>query len=188
MKRLFVALFIGLALISTACSSEAPAVPTDGDKTSLKGIMLKNMIADLKSQPAKDAEFELIAEQVDSVNTVVTILANNPSAQAVTGAQAWLTYPESITAVKIDTSNSAFDIAAPNEDDIDRDAGIVKIGRSKTGDPVNATQLELAKVVFAKKPGSQLALIDFLAGHMQINVVQDNDSYNIALQSSPLTI
>lgn len=167
----------------------------NSDSTSKEEI--HNLIRTVQSKPKQSAEFEIELKQMDASTTAATIFILNPEQKAIQSAEAWLTYnPAIITALKIDTDASAFNMAAPNENDIEPSFGLIKIGRSHSESPVNENRIEFATITFSKDSSQKDldAFIDFYdyredGGHIQINTLLEGTVYNIAkIPRSPATI
>lgn len=205
-----ICIIIGLTLIlvlNTSCRFTDVEVPQDNGETQKEAVIdkeaitpkeeIKKRIEEAKIKPALSAEFELETKQVDKFTTIATIFVLNPEQVAIQSVQSWLTYnPENIMAAKIDTSNSAFNVAAPDENTIEPLFGLIKIGRSQSEDAITETKIEVAKVVFTKNKEQKDmdAFIDFYdyqeeGGHSQIHILEDGTVFNIAKPPvSPATI
>lgn len=145
------------------------------------------LLANIQDLPNTSAELILEEESSDPYTTVVTIKAKNPDQYNIQSVRTWLTYdPTTLKAVKIDTSNSPFQIAAPQENTIEEAFGLIKIGRANVSNEVRDEEIEIAKIVFVKKlEEDQVSIIDFYnhkgnKGNTQVNTVINKNVINIS--------
>jgi hypothetical protein len=154
------------------------------------------LLANISELPSKSVELFLEENNTDPYTMVVTVKAKNPKKYNLQSVRTWLTYaPEKLQAVKIETKNSPFQIAAPEENMIDPESGLIKIGRANVSEKVQDEEIEIAKIVFVKKiQNDDATIIDFYnhknsKGHTQANVVLNNQVINVAKKpNSPALI
>lgn len=120
------------------------------------------------------------------------IYVKNPSQQEIISTQSWIEYDnQKLKAVKIDTSNSAFDFVAPGENHFDQEKGLIKIGRSSISTETNGAELFVGNITFkvlSKSTGNAvLKFHDYKlgeSGHTSVRVMEENYPVNV-LESNP---
>ncbi len=179
-KILLAAIIVILASnLLVACSpvgvSEAGVKRIEEAQTLKKTVQLR-----LEEQIGKDIQLKIILD--------------NPEKMPVTSAETWLTYnPKLLTGLELDTSNSAFELAAPYSNDFDQNAGLVMLGRS-TATPIMDAEILIAEIRFKKivDGAAMIEAYDYkhnLKGHTSVNMMVGNDPLNILLKpESPLFI
>lgn len=196
------ALVIMLSLLSSCRFSNDVSTPKNAEQThnstdATSNEEIYNLIKTEQLKPEKSAEFTIELNQIDALTTTATIYILNPEQKAIQSAEAWLTYnPANISAQKIETDTSLFNMAAPNENNIEPAFGLIKIGRSHSEAPITESRIELATITFSKDESQKDldAFIDFYdyqedGGHIQINTLLEGTVYNIAkAPRSPATI
>ncbi len=112
---------------------------------------------------------------------------DNPSAQSIVSVRSWLSYnPDFLEAVSIDTKDSPFTLSAPGEFEIDRDQGLIKLGRSNVSGGYKQIESKIATVHFKVKTAYAVdALIEVYdyqnseLGHTSVNIIDQAFPMNI---------
>lgn len=137
-----------------------------------------------------DAELSLEASQkVVQKNDefTVDILLKNPGQQKIISVRTWLEFDSTLLeGISIDTANTPFNLAAPNEDEISNGEGLVKIGRSNILGGFDGSEDKVATVKF-KALSSDSALTSIKFYNYQIDEL-GNTSVNIIDGGLPLNI
>lgn len=147
---------------------------------------------------AGDASLELKPSVTDAKmgdEFTVDIELKNPGAQSVISVRSWLEYnPAALSAENIDTSKSAFTLAAPGEDEVNAGEGHVQIGRSNISGGVTDAESTVATVRFRVLAGnaqtSEIKFYDYQVselGHTSVNIIDSGFPVNI-LSEEPKSI
>lgn len=137
-----------------------------GSGETLKPMAGNNAVITLSQSLSKSVTAELNQTKISQNLFKVTIILTNPDKKEIFSTRTWLAYnPKILKAVKILTENSDFDLAAPQENEIDETRGLIKIGRSKIGGQgVNRTNISVAEITF-EKTSTGAAMLDFYNYH-----------------------
>lgn len=119
----------------------------------------------------------------------VEIKLKNPQAKEIRSVRTWLAYnPQGLKATKINTADGQFDIAAPSEEKIDNEKGLIQLGLSKINNQkVSLTEIKVAEIIF-EKIGKGAQVIDFYnfqedtTSNVSVNIELDGLIYNIVKQ------
>ncbi len=180
-----VLLFGAISLLG-GCSSQEAAEQAQAPSEGLK-------LAAVSEQAERDVALELkSSREGDEITIVVTL--DNPNNKPITSVQTWLSYdPSALEGVAISDEGSAFEFAAPYEQDFDQISGVAKVGRSSSV-PVTDNSIDVATINF-KATAEGTTFVDAfdyqttLSGHTSANVVVDGDAYNVMLKpESPALI
>ncbi|MBI5414923.1 hypothetical protein HZA38_05425 [Candidatus Peregrinibacteria bacterium] len=174
MKRFLAALsIVSLVVFGSGCAL-LPKKNTSGDAL----IKLIEAERNLK----KDVSLTLQTLSNTAETSEVEILLKNPSLQKIESVRAWVNFPPKI----VEGKNIAFAenivLAAPGEDTIDNENGIVKIGVSLDPQKNSASEISLGKITFSKKSSETVALSFFDArtdGHTFVLIEYNGDLRNI---------
>jgi len=93
----------------------------------------------------------------------IDLVIENPKREMITSVRAKLKFnSEDILVTDLDTQDSDFNLAAPNENDIDEDEGTVMIGRSFTGGSKSNQEFFVGTLtISALKNGAKLEFMNF---------------------------
>ncbi|MDH5597468.1 MAG: hypothetical protein OEY44_05140 [Candidatus Peregrinibacteria bacterium] len=180
-KILLAALIVlGIANVLTACSPNG-ASSVGMERIEVAQVYRKTVELGLREVNSEDG-------------LTLEIVVSNPEGKALSSAQVWLAYnPDQLKGLKLDTSDSAFELMAPYENDFDEELGLVMLGRS-TESAISDTEIVLARVSFERLTDGS-AMIDAydyqldLSGHTSVNTLVEGEPVNVLLQpESPLYV
>ena len=168
-------ILFGLLTLLTGCHFST-------EKTSSETVQSVEFLQNIR----KSATVQLSQETISPEKIKIKIMLENPEQKEIISARTWLAYdPAVLNAIEIDTTNSDFDLFAPGENNIDATAGVIKIGRSKTGaQKITSSQIIAAEVIF-EKISTVTTSIDFFnyhednSGNTSINIQLDDSVFNI---------
>lgn len=186
-KTIFIIGILTLILTASCTVSTEKNEPShDTAKTEEAAQELKENIQKIQIKPEQSAEIYLTQKKADASNIIITVMVKNSKKIPVQSVRSWLSYnPKQITAVKIDTTKSSFETAAPTENNIEPLFGLIKIGRSTLGAGILDADIEVAKIVCTIKDPQTPSIMDFFdyqsgeEGHTQIQTIQDGQVFNI---------
>ena len=144
-----------------------------------------------------DARLELVASSLNPAageEFTVDVMLKNPGLQKVISVRSWLTYDAgSLDAISINSQESPFAMTAPGEDNIAKEEGRVKIGRSNITGGVAGAEALVARVTFrAKDKGgvTEITPYDYQVselGHVSANIIEQGFPLNI-LAAAPESV
>lgn len=112
------------------------------------------------SEISEEEEY-FIVPQVTGMPIKIDLVIENPKREMISSVRAKLKYnTEEIEISDLDTQDSDFSLAAPNENDIDEEEGTVIIGRSFTGESRSDEEFLIGTLTIAAKTAE--SDIDFL--------------------------
>jgi len=139
--------------------------------------------------PTRGGSYHLDAQVGEQV--AVNLVVLNTGQADITSVRAKLKYDPDKVSVEMDSSNSAFSLAAPGEDNVDSNSGTVMIGRSLLGESRNDKQMQVVKLLVKLKQDK--ATIGFL--NFQKSALGDTAIYHTSgvtnvnlLNNKPLSL
>lgn len=133
-----------------------------------------------------------LVKQNDEIALEIYLI--NPSQQKIISTETWLSYdPKKLTGVKLDNSDSKFDLITPGENEFVAEQSLVRIGRGNTTGGIDGTRIKVAAVhfkVISGKAGdsSDVKFYDFQAnelGHTNVNIISGGLPFNVLSGKAP---
>lgn len=159
--------------------------------TEISASQLKKLVQqEQKNLVNKNAEIVLeIVENFDknsenfeeNQDVLVNVILKNPDQQEIQSVQAWFVYPVSILKGEKITllQNDVFPVIAPQEQNFEREQGIVKLGFSVKGESQKTdSEIILAQIEFSKLSETPFQLEKF-SDHIKVMTLTKNGLRNI---------
>ena len=131
-----------------------------------------------------------LEQEVSGGQMTVTVFIDNPERKPISSTQAWISFnPDHMQGVKVDTSESPFDMPPPYDNGFDEAQGLVRLGGA-TNKPSTDAVIQVGQVVFGLN--TMLDAYDYrydLSGHVSANTILNGTPYNILQRpDSPLIV
>lgn len=180
---------IGLTLIIllsfNACTSETP-LSSEKDLKKTSSSEIESLVQEVKSMK-KTVSLQGVT-RIDGDEVIISLSGKNPDKTPLNSVRIWLNYnPTIFEVININTDKSSFDLPAPGENAYDQSLGLIKLGRSKTNEPITDETFSVAEIHLERlQPG--LTLIDVfnyqedVSGNTQILTLIDESPKNILLK------
>jgi hypothetical protein len=167
--------------------------------TSLTGTTNNNAAVESSSSGALEdltpINHKYLIHQNDEI--VLDISVMNPSSQKIISTESWLSYdPKKLSGIKIDSTDSKFDMITPGENEFVPDQSVVRIGRGSTTGGIDDTSLKVASVYFkvlSATPGDTTAITfyDYQSnelGRTNVNIISGGLPFNILTSQAPTPV
>jgi hypothetical protein len=116
-----------------------------------------------KSKIPEEEEYFFIPQTSSEIPIKVDLVIKNPKREMISSVRAKMKFtPLEAEITDLDTQDSDFPLAAPNENDIDEEEGTVMIGRSFTGQSRSDEEFFVGTIaIMTKKSGTKIEFLNY---------------------------